>query len=597
MRGDAAKRQSLPPVALALCRFLDHERIEYGVVSPGGRGADLHLVVRPAWLGAVPSALGSFCAAQGLQLVACRQRERESWHCVLARVPHTGWPALCAVEIRGDFWRGGRRLAAAEELLARRSSVAAGETGMAFFAVAPAHAFLYVLLKCATEDELDETGGRALLAAWRADEQGARALLGNRLDPAWRELLVRALERNSWQAVRLVLPGVRASLYRHCRYRFPGPGDLGRALLRALRPEGVLVACLGPDGSGKTSLIEALGRRALPPFTGVQTMQLRPRVVLPHGVAPPTPNRADPARGGLGRLAKLLMFVFDYALGYWLRIRPHLVRGALVVFDRYYDDVLVDPVRYRLVSGRQMLARLLLPWVPRPGLWLVLDVPPDVLESRTTELPRDESQRQRAEYRRVLRDREDAVVLDAREPLERVVAQAERAIVAHLAQRTAHRFGLPHVTVDNPWSARLLLFFCRHRVPLLSRLVRIVFNSDIYCRLPPDIHLPHPYGVVMHAQAVIGRRVTVMQQVTLGGKDPDEGAAPVIGNDVFIGAGARVLGDVRIGDGAVIGANAVVTRDIPPGMTVVGANRIVRRLRGVPRPGGAGARHAGMPRP
>jgi serine O-acetyltransferase len=87
--------------------------------------------------------------------------------------------------------------------------------------------------------------------------------------------------------------------------------------------------------------------------------------------------------------------------------------------------------------------------------------------------------------------------------------------------------------------------------------------------------MPHPYGIVIHPQAVIGHRVTVMQQVMIGGRDRDENIAPVIGDDVTIGAGARVLGDVRIGNGAVIGANAVVTRDIPPGATVVGANRIV----------------------
>ena len=66
-----------------------------------------------------------------------------------------------------------------------------------------------------------------------------------------------------------------------------------------------------------------------------------------------------------------------------------------------------------------------------------------------------------------------------------------------------------------------------------------------------------------------------MQQVTIGGRDHRENIAPLIGDDVYIGAGARVLGDVRIGQGVVIGANAVVTRDIPPGVTVVGANRIV----------------------
>ena len=97
--------------------------------------------------------------------------------------------------------------------------------------------------------------------------------------------------------------------------------------------------------------------------------------------------------------------------------------------------------------------------------------------------------------------------------------------------------------------------------------------------------MPHPYGIIVHPQAVIGRRVTVMQQVMIGGRDHRENIAPVIGDDVYIGAGARVLGDVRIGNGVVIGANAVVTRDIPPGATVVGADRIVptRRASATPR--------------
>jgi serine O-acetyltransferase len=137
------------------------------------------------------------------------------------------------------------------------------------------------------------------------------------------------------------------------------------------------------------------------------------------------------------------------------------------------------------------------------------------------------------------------------------------------------RLRLPLATPQNSVATEVLLFFCRRRVPVLSKLVRILYNSDIYCRLPSHIYIPHPYGIVMHPQAAIGERVTVMQQVAIGDKDQGESVAPVIGNDVYIGAGARVLGDVRIGDGVTIGANAVVTRDIPPGVTVVGANRIV----------------------
>lgn len=129
----------------------------------------------------------------------------------------------------------------------------------------------------------------------------------------------------------------------------------------------------------------------------------------------------------------------------------------------------------------------------------------------------------------------------------------------------------------NPSSTALLLFFCRYHVPLLSKLFRVLHNSDIYCNLKGrEIHMPHPYGIIIHSKTIIGRNVTVMQQVTLGGGRIGINEAPIIEDHVYIGAGAKVLGNVRIGHHAVIGANAVVTRDVPAGATVVGANRIIK---------------------
>jgi len=130
---------------------------------------------------------------------------------------------------------------------------------------------------------------------------------------------------------------------------------------------------------------------------------------------------------------------------------------------------------------------------------------------------------------------------------------------------------------------------------VLSKLVRVLFNSDIHCRLPDDVHMPHPYGIVLHRQAAIGHRVTIMQQVMIGARDGSPNIAPVIGDDVTIGAGARILGDIRIGDGATIGANAVVTRDIPPGATVVGADRIVANSRNSATTGGEASKVAKFP--
>jgi serine O-acetyltransferase len=113
-------------------------------------------------------------------------------------------------------------------------------------------------------------------------------------------------------------------------------------------------------------------------------------------------------------------------------------------------------------------------------------------------------------------------------------------------------------------------------VPLFGKLVRLLFNSDIYCRFRSAILMPHPYGIVIHSKAQIGSGVTIMQQVTIGSKDPGVNLAPVIEDSVYIGAGAKILGAIRVGRGAVIGANAVVTRDVPSYCTVVGANRILR---------------------
>jgi serine O-acetyltransferase len=87
-------------------------------------------------------------------------------------------------------------------------------------------------------------------------------------------------------------------------------------------------------------------------------------------------------------------------------------------------------------------------------------------------------------------------------------------------------------------------------------------------------------GVVIHKDAVIGRDCLIAQQVTIGGNFSDEGV-PQIGDGVLVGAGAKILGPITIGNSAKIGANAVVLQNVPPGATAVGIPaRIVSSRRG-----------------
>ncbi len=113
-----------------------------------------------------------------------------------------------------------------------------------------------------------------------------------------------------------------------------------------------------------------------------------------------------------------------------------------------------------------------------------------------------------------------------------------------------------------------------HKIPFLPgffmRLNRVINSCDIpsSTKIGRNVAFKHnALGVVINEYTVIGDGCVIYQNVTFAGKDKKR---PTLGEDVLIGAGAVILGGVFIGDGAKIGANAVVTSDVPAGKTAVG---------------------------
>jgi serine O-acetyltransferase len=126
---------------------------------------------------------------------------------------------------------------------------------------------------------------------------------------------------------------------------------------------------------------------------------------------------------------------------------------------------------------------------------------------------------------------------------------------------------------------RLAEFFYARRLGVLAKLCAMLnvvfFGIEVSPRVKIDggLFLPHTVGTVIGA-ASMGRNCTIMQGVTLGALESDlsftPATRPVIGNDVVIGSGAKVLGGIAVGDHAKIGANAVVLCDIPAHAVAVG---------------------------
>jgi serine O-acetyltransferase len=114
-----------------------------------------------------------------------------------------------------------------------------------------------------------------------------------------------------------------------------------------------------------------------------------------------------------------------------------------------------------------------------------------------------------------------------------------------------------------------LFFFAR----LISQFARAMTGIEIHpgALIGKGFFIDHGMGVVIGETAIIGDNVLLYQGVTLGGTGLEKGKRhPTVGNNVVIGAGAKVLGNITIGDNSYIGANAVVIKDVPPNSTVVG---------------------------
>ncbi len=117
---------------------------------------------------------------------------------------------------------------------------------------------------------------------------------------------------------------------------------------------------------------------------------------------------------------------------------------------------------------------------------------------------------------------------------------------------------------------KIHLFFTAR---LISQISRFLTGIEIHpgAQIGKSFFIDHGMGVVVGETAIIGDNVLLYQGVTLGGTGLEKGKRhPTIGNNVVIGTGAKVLGNITVGDNSYIGANAVVIKDVPPNSTVVG---------------------------
>jgi thymidylate kinase len=336
-----------------------------------------------------------------------------------------------------EHWRSGLSVPSIKDVTAQR------ERYQDMWIPSPPHQFAYLLAKKTWKGKASNTQLQRLQYLVESLGQSeAEAIAGEIFLGKWNRRLVNACLAGSLPGTlerARHLPWLTAAFRHPLRLARHAWEQAIRLTRRWLYPTGLLVAVLGPDGSGKDTVIHGMSNEIRRGFRRMAFYHWRPKLILARKSARRvTDPHADAPRGAVVSSLYLIGFFLDYWFGYALRIRHLLTRGYLVVFDRYFYDVIVDPKRARF-GGPAWFAQFLARLVPRPDITIVLDADEHVMYARKGELSVEELQRQRLAYRDLSIGTTVKKTVLTDQDISRSVADATAFVVGFLHNRFEHR--------------------------------------------------------------------------------------------------------------------------------------------------------------
>lgn len=427
------------------CKTLESQEIHYVILSgyqgyPDTIDSDVDFMVSDSDFARLSSLFLDTQNIPGARLIQVLQHETSASYYILANLVGDRI-AYLHPDAAASYRRQGRLWLRSEFVLSSRCQTPAG-----FWVPAAAVEFEYYFVKRIDKRLLELRHVERLAALLQEDPVGCHAVL-TRLLPAEKlnvitkaiadlDLVWFANQRNELQAM-LANSLTKESTFQRITNQM---SETIRRIRRVLQPTGLVVAVLGPDGSGKTTVIEHLERELAPAFRQVKRFHLRPHFGQSGTDGVVTDPHASPPRNWIASFAKMVLFTLDYWLGYLRIIYPAKTRSTLIIFDRHFYDMLVDPKRYRLPVGF-WIAKLFVKLVPKPDIWLVLDAPAALLVSRKGELNIEAAITLTNAYKTMAKHLSNAHLVNTGGTLAQTYENALLPVLTLLQQRISKRLG------------------------------------------------------------------------------------------------------------------------------------------------------------
>lgn len=211
--------------------------------------------------------------------------------------------------------------------------------------------------------------------------------------------------------------------------------------LDGIKPKGLVIGVLGRDGAGKSTFVREFGKAMQAYFPKVEKYHTFAGFVYRRGMFPKknsnwnlsTPHN-EKLRNSFTSFLKINLFFMEAVLGYWFKVFPLKKKSGLIIFDRSFIDVLADPVRYRINLNRRYV-RALHYLIPKPDIWIILDLPSDTLIKRKKDLTYEMAEHLRYEYLQLQKFLSNSIVINNENELNDTIVQASNFVLDYLKKK------------------------------------------------------------------------------------------------------------------------------------------------------------------